>query len=230
MSKKTLNEATVRQFMKLVNHKPDTISNFISERYDEEKKDEGYYAGKKDPRKDKPTSQGGYSKYSATNPEPGPNPARPGDPGTDDGHRPMGECYNEELDEEMNEMAPVAEEEEDADPVGDEMPPMDDEPAGMKGEVDITPEQAEVLIELGEMLKSAMGDEMGDEPMDDEPADLPEPPPAGDDEEPAMMEAEEANEEMNEEEMIQEVARRVAARILKAKNAKKELDEALGNK
>ena len=36
MSKKTLNEATVRQFMKLVNHKPATISNFISENYNEE--------------------------------------------------------------------------------------------------------------------------------------------------------------------------------------------------
>ena len=37
MPKKTLNEATVRQFMKLVNHKPATISNFISEQYKEEK-------------------------------------------------------------------------------------------------------------------------------------------------------------------------------------------------
>ena len=36
MSKKTLNEATVRQFMKLVNHAPPTISNFISENYNEE--------------------------------------------------------------------------------------------------------------------------------------------------------------------------------------------------
>ena len=80
----------------------------------------------------------------------------------------------------MEEMAaPVAEEDEDADPVDDMPEPMDDEPAGLKGEVDITPEQAEVLIELGEMLKGAMGDEMGDEPMGDEPADLP-PPPADD--------------------------------------------------
>ena len=124
-------------------------------------------------------------------------------------------------------------EDEDADPVDDMPEPMDDEPAGKSGEVDITPEIAAAVIELGDMLKGAMPEMAGDEDdmMGDEPADLP-PPPAGDDdaEEPAMMEAEDANEEMNEEEMIQEVARRVAARILKAKNAKKELDEALGNK
>ena len=73
------------------------------------------------------------------------------------------------------------------------------------------------------MLKGAMPEMAGDEDdMGDEPMDMPEPPPAGDDdaEEPAMMEAEDANEEMNEEEMIQ-VARRVAARILKAKERKK---------
>ena len=197
MPKKTLNEATVRQFMKLVNHKPATISNFISEQYKEEKElEEGAYAE-----------------------------------GEGHGEEKMEEGVYEE-EEAMEEMAaPVAEEDEDADPVDDMPEPMDDEPAGKAGEVDITPEMAEVLIDLGDMLKSAMP-EMGDEPMGDEPMDMPEPPPAGDDdaEEPAMMEAEDANEEMNDEEMIQEVARRVAARILKAKNAKKELDEALGNK
>ena len=198
MPKKTLNEATVRQFMKLVNHKPATISNFISEQYKEEKElEEGAYAE-----------------------------------GEGHGEEKMEEGVYEE-EEAMEEMAaPVAEEDEDADPVDDMPEPMDDEPAGKAGEVDITPEMAEVLIDLGDMLKSAMP-EMGDEDdMGDEPMDMPEPPPAGDDdaEEPAMMEAEDANEEMNEEEMIQEVARRVAARILKAKNAKKELDEALGNK
>ena len=218
MSKKTLNEATVRQFMKLVNHKPDTISNFISERYDEEKK-KSDYGNKAGP-------------YSAANPQVGSTKDQEEAARRDDSH-PMShmkkEGYNEELDEELDEMAPVAEEEEDADPVGDEMPEpegMDDDPAGMKGEVDITPEQAEVLIELGEMLKSAMGDEMDDEPMGDEPEAMDAMPPMGD--EPAADAG--ADDEMNEEEMIQEVARRVAARILKAKNAKKELDEALGNK
>ena len=226
MSKKTLNEATVRQFMKLVNHKPDTISNFISERYDEGKKD-----------KDKKMSDYGNKAgpYSGTNPQIDPKDIEQQKKAAEmDPSHPMhfmgqqNEGYNEELDEELDEMAPVAEEEEDADPVGDEMPPMDDKPAGMKGEVDITPEQAEVLIELGEMLKGAMGDEMDDmgDDMDDEPEAMDAMPPMGD--EPAADAG--ADDEMNEEEMIQEVARRVAARILKAKNAKKELDEELGNK
>lgn len=197
MPKKTLNEATVRQFMKLVNHKPATISNFISENYKEEKElEEGYSEGHGDEK-----------------------------------HEAMDEGVYEE-EEAMEEMAaPVAEEDEDADPVGDEPDePMGDEPAGKAGEVDITPEMAKTLIEIGDMLKDAMPEVADDEDdmMVDEPADLP-PPPAGDDD-PAVMEAEDANEEMNEEEMIQEVARRVAARILKAKNAKKELDEALGKK
>ena len=61
---------------------------------------------------------------------------------------------------------------EDADPVDDMPEPMDDEPAGKAGEVDITPEMAEVLIDLGDMLKGAMP-EMGDEPMGDEPMDMP---------------------------------------------------------
>ena len=97
---------------------------------------------------------------------------------------------------------------------------MGDADADGGGEVDITPEMAEVLIELGDMLKGAMGDEpMGDEPMDEPMDDMPPAPEAGE-EEPAMMEAEETNEEMNEEEVVQEVARRVAARILKAKKNK----------
>ena len=201
MPKKTLNEATVRQFMKLVNHKPATISNFISENYKEEKElEEGYSEGHGDEK-----------------------------------HEAMDEGVYEE-EEAMKEMAPAMEaEDEDADPVDDMPEPMDDEPAGKSGEVDITPEIAAAVIELGDMLKGAMPEMAGDEDdMGDEPDDLPEPPPAGDEppagDDPAMMEAEDANEEMNEEEMIQEVARRVAARILKAKNAKKELDEALGNK
>ena len=38
------------------------------------------------------------------------------------------------------------------------------------------------------------------------------------------------NLELNEDELVQEVARRVAKRILKAKRAQKQLDEALGTK
>ena len=53
-----------------------------------------------------------------------------------------------------------------------------------------------------------------------------------DDENKKMMDEElaEVNLELNEEEIVQEVARRVAQRIIKAKRAQKELNEALGKK
>lgn len=199
MSNKTLNEATVRQFMKLVNHKPATISNFIKEQYanEEEKVEEAYAEGHGDEQK-------------------------------------MEEVAVEE-EEAVAEMAPAMEAEaEDADPVGDEMP----EPEGMEDKeddgVDITPEMAKTLIELGDMLKGAMPEMADDEDdmMGDEPADIPDMPDAPPPMEEEINEGEEeaTKEEMNEEDMIQEVARRVAARILKAKKAKQDLDKALGNK
>ena len=191
MSKKTLNEATVRQFMKLVNHKPATISNFIKEQYanEEEQMEEGVTAEAEEL------------------------------PPVDD-----------ELEEPVDAEAGGLE----APPSDDmEMPPEADGEALGEGEIDITPEMAEVLIELGDMLKSAMPEAgAGEEeiaPVDDEmPPAPPEaeldaeiPPPEGEEEEPVMEE---------EEKMVQEVARRVASRILKAKKAKKDLDDALGNK
>ena len=188
MSKKTLNEATVRQFMKLVNHKPDTISNFISENYNEEEQME-------------------ESVEATVNEE-------------EDVNEGM---YEEEEVSENAEANLSEEEDEDADPVGD--PPMDMDPepdAEMGGsEVDITPEMASAIVELGDMLRPlvAGGDE--EEPLDEpmpEPMDEPAPEVDApvDDEEPAMMEA------SSEEQMVQEVARRVAERILKAKEAKKD--------
>ena len=187
MSKKTLNEATVRQFMKLVNHKPDTISNFISENYNEEEQME-------------------ESAEATVNEE-------------EDVNEGM---YEEEEVSENAEANLSEEEDEDADPVGD--PPMDMDPepdAEMGGsEVDITPEMASAIVELGDMLRPLVAGD--DEPMDEpmpEPMDEPEAPAMdapGDDDEPAMMET------TSEEQMVQEVARRVAERILKAKEAAKD--------
>jgi len=200
MSKKTLNEATVRQFMKLVNHNKSTINSFISENYtnEEEKMEE------------------------------------------------VAEATNEEkmeegaYEEEVSEMAPMEEEpmaekeDEEMPPVGDEMPPadLDADPAGGMGELDVPKDLAMAVIEFADLLKGVMDmDDMDDEGDDGEMPDVPAPAePEGDDEAPMMEEEEAANEgEMNEDEqMVQEVARRVAARILKAKRAKKDLDQALG--
>ena len=183
MSKKTLNEATVRQFMKLVNHKPDTISNFISENYNEEEQME-------------------ESAEATVNEE-------------EDVNEGM---YEEEEVSENTEANLSEEEDEDADPVGEPPMDMDPEPEAEMGgsEVDITPEMASAIVELGDMLRPLVAGDDEPEPMP-EPMDEPEPmDPPGDDDEPAMMET------TSEEQMVQEVARRVAERILKAKEAAKD--------
>ena len=127
-------------------------------------------------------------------------------------------------------------------PEGEEMPPEDPMPEpemdaeGGEG-VEISPEQAEVIIALGDMLKAAMPEMGGEELPPDEAAPEELPPEGGEEELPPegeeeMLEAAlaETDIEMSEEQVVQEVARRVAARILKAKKAKAALAEALGNK
>jgi hypothetical protein len=185
MSKKTLNESTIRRFMGLAGLKPIAISSHLKENVYEAEGDEEM-------------------------------------PPEDMEAPPEGE---EEMPPEDAELPP-----EDA-----ELPPepeMDPEMDAEGGEgVEISPEQAEVIIALGDMLKAAMPDLGGEEvPMDAEmpPEDM-EAPPEGEEE---MLEAAlaETDVEMSEEQVVQEVAKRVAARILKAKRAKKALAEALGNK
>jgi hypothetical protein len=148
---------------------------------------------------------------------------------------PMEEAAHEEKDEgymmkeEDEDMAPV-EDEMAMDAVEDEMmgePEMDAAP-----EMEITSEEAEVLANVLQKLMAAR-DGMADEPEMD--MDAEEEVEMADDEEVEAEEDEEdaeammeTTEEMNEDEIVQEVARRVAARILKAKKAQKEMNEALG--
>ena len=198
MSKKILNEATVRRFMGLANIKPEVVSNYMKEAYsmeeEEDDKVEEGYAMEEEEEEDK--VEEGY----------GMNEEDPEDEGEAD---------------DMEAEAPAPPEEDDMDMDG----------------VDITPEEAQVIIELGKKLEAAMP--AGDEPepeMDMEPemdAEMP-----ADDAEPAgdegddLLEAalEDVSVELSEEEVVQEVARRVAQRILKAKKAQKDLNEALGKK
>jgi hypothetical protein len=197
MSKKTLNEATIRQFMKLVNHKPATISSFIKENYNEEQElEESASVNEEDVKAESMYEEEGEDMDAEMPPAP-------------------------ELDAELDaEMSP----EEGEEGVGD---------LGPGGELDITPDMAQALIEFGQMLAGAMGDELaGEEPVADE---IPEP--VGEPEEGGMdaeLPPEEGEEDMlendkpslSEEEVVQEVARRVAKRILKAKRAQKEINEA----
>ena len=133
----------------------------------------------------------------------------------EEGHGEEHEGYK--MEEEMDAM-----EGEHEDPVGDEM--------GDAPEMEITSEEAEVLANVLQKLMAAKGD-MGAEPEMDMDAEE-EMEMADDDaveaEEDAEAMMEEKEEEMNEDEIVQEVARRVAARILKAKKAQKEMNEALG--
>ena len=117
----------------------------------------------------------------------------------------------EYMEEDMNAM-----EGEHEDPVEDEM--MADAP-----EMELTSAEAEVLVGVLEKLTASLDKAAVAEPEMDMDADD-----AVEDEEDAMAMMEEKEEEMNEDEIVQEVARRVAARILKAKKAQKEMNEALG--
>ncbi len=145
--------------------------------------------------------------------------------------------------------------EKDEDPADAEAPPaMDDmsEPADMEMDADMEPAGGEEMdMEDGDLdlepsdikkafqgmqdameLMSQLNDAVGEEDMeagDMEPAELEEP--AAEEPE-AEMDAElsEVDLQLSEEEIVQEVARRVAKRIIKAKRAKKVLDEALGRK
>jgi hypothetical protein len=191
MSKKTLNESTVRRFMGLANIQPTVVSNYMKENY-------------------------------------------------------MNEEEPEDLEGEEEAPMDMGAEEEPALDAAPEEPPMDDmgdeEGMDMDG-VDISPEEAQVLIDLGKKLEAAMpADEEEPEAAMDEPMDAEEPPmddaeappmdDMGGEEEEEMLEAalKDVKVELSEQEVVQEVARRVARRILKAKNAQAELNEALGRK
>lgn len=142
---------------------------------------------------------------------------------------------DDKMEEELHEEEePMADEEpmDDMGDMGDE--PMD-EPAA-EGELNIDEDAVMKAVEayddLGEvmdMLKDAVGGMGEEEPMDDmgdeEPMDD-----MGDmeDEEPMEEPLEEVELQLSEDEIVQEVVNRVTKRILKAKAAKKQLDEALG--
>ena len=142
------------------------------------------------------------------------------------------EAEHGEEKEKMQETYMEADEEPDAAP---EMPEMDDAPEMEAGadldDVELTDEEAEALIALGEKLAAAMG-EAGEEMEMDAP-EMPE----MDAEEAPMMEEDELMETLSEidyvpsqTEIVNEVARRVARRLAEAQKAEKLMNEALGRK
>ena len=157
---------------------------------------------------------------------------------------PINEMYSyneteEEKEEEMKEGMYEAEEEVAGEDMDAEMAPveMDAGEEEMAGEdamsmddVELTDEEAQALIALGDKLYSAMGDAAEDVVMDDE--------------EPKAMDAPEVDEEAEmmealsgvhlapstQNEIVNEVARRVARRLAEAQKAQKKMNEALGRK
>lgn len=150
-----------------------------------------------------------------------------------------------------NGRTPITEEEEemDLDAAEEEMPMPDEEPMEepleepmedpeAEGQLDLTDEEAQVIIDLGQKLAAAMpeggAEDLGaveDAPMDDLDAEVPM--------DAAADEEEEVEDIMGEalkgityvpekKEIVEEVARRVAKRLLKAKKANAQLSEALG--
>ena len=121
----------------------------------------------------------------------------------------------------------------------------------MEGTVELEQDDVDVLADLAEKLPDIVaklqggepeeepaGDEMdmdmgGDEmdmDMGDEEAEMGDEDEEADEEEVVMEALRGVNLQLSNKEIVNEVARRVARRILKAKQAQKKLDEALGNK
>jgi len=144
----------------------------------------------------------------------------------------LNEMYGKPMEdeEEMNEMyeepaegmGMYEEEDEMPEPAGDDM----SEPEGGP-EMEISQEEADILAGVLEKLLAAKDD---DKPM--EPAEEPMEPAAEDpvEDEEVMEALDGVNIDLTEDEIVQEVARRVAQRVLKAKKAQTELNEALGKK
>lgn len=155
--------------------------------------------------------------------------------------KPINEMsYKEEKEEEKMEEGMYEAEKEnleetymeaDEEPEAPEMP--DAEEMDMAGEgmdVELTDEEARMLIELGEKLAAAMGegDDMMDAPEAEAADEAPEMPMMEEDE---LMEAlSEVDYVPSQAEVVNEVARRVARRLAQAQKAEKLMKEALGRK
>ena len=135
---------------------------------------------------------------------------------------PINEMYHKRDDEEMMEAdEPEMDAEMGADePMDAEMP--EEEPADMDGDLELSDEEAQAIIDLGAKLEAAMGGEEAPE-MD-----------MGDEEEMGEMEMMEAlrgiSYKPSQTEIVNEVAKRVAKRLQSAKLHEAKLNRALGKK
>lgn len=194
---KLLTEGTIRRFMKLANVETLTDS-FISEMASYKTKAAD---GKKQAnREETPAEREAREKTTAEAQEE--------------------EETLEEQEEPMDD-EPMDDEPMDDEPMDDE--PMDAEPEMGAADISLTEEEAQLLIDLGERLKEAMGDDMDmdddmdvdmeDDDMDmDDDMDLD----AGDDDDAGYGGDRPMMEEEDRDEIVQEVLRRVTKRIVSA--------------
>jgi len=180
MKKQLLNESEIRKMMKFANI--GALTNGFVERLDETMETE-------------PEEEPGAAGTALPPPEP--------------------ESIEEGMEEEEEELDMGAPDDEvDMDDMGDDDMDMDDmdleEPAGEGGEMELTEEEAEVLISLGERLSGALDDDMDDDMGDDMDDDM------GDDMGPdAGVDMGDGLDAMGtEDELVNEVAQRVSKRLL----------------
>ena len=147
--------------------------------------------------------------------------------------KPINEMYHKRDEDMMEADEPEMDMDAEAEEMGEEEPMDMDaempEEGGMEGDLELTDEEAQAIIELGQKLEAAMGgeaEEMGDMEMD---AEMPE-----DEEDMGEEEIMEAlrgiNYQPSRNEVVNEVAKRVARRLAEAKKAEKRMNEALGRK
>lgn len=211
--KKLLNEAQIRRFMGLAGMQSNLVSNYLNET--DIKEEEAYEEAL-----EKPTTDEGMATHYEQDE----------DPADEEPELDLPEPA-EEPEPEMD--MPASEGEADVDETA------------IKKVAEMWPQLQAVMqsladaagVELGgaemDMPEPAMEPEMEPEMDMPEPAEEPEmdmPEPAEEPEEEEVLNETETETELTEEEVIQEVARRVAARILKAKKAHDNLEQALGKK
>lgn len=140
---------------------------------------------------------------------------------------PINEMYHKRDEEMMEADEPEMDAEMGADePMDAEMP--EEEPADMDGDLELTDEEAQAIIDLGAKLEAAMGGEMemgGEEAPE---MDM------GDEEEMGEKEMMEAlrgiSYQPSRTEIVNEVAKRVAKRLHQAKLHEAKLNRALGKR
>lgn len=220
MAKKLLNEAVVRRFQSLANISPINEMSYKEEK--EDKMEEGLEEAEMTPEQAKQKYSEKMGEYE--NLRRARDIQDPNDPDLMAIEKEMKALKALFKESTLEETYLEADEEPGDAP---EMPEMEDE-MGESMDVDLTEEEAQMIIELGEKLAAAMGE--GEPEMPDEMDAPPMPDDMGGEEDELMETLSEIDYVPSQGEIVNEVARRVARRLAEAQKAEKRMNEALGRK